>query len=92
MAISTDWVKDAATEIAVSQNAEQFIGYFYAIIDKHCPFEYDTAYEPYSAERADAIKNLKAALAKFDKAREERKFINLVDLVEAARVVVNYGN
>lgn len=89
----TDWVTDAAAEIAISQDAEQFIGYFYAIIQKHCPFEYDTAYEPVDSSKEAAIKKLKFALAIFDVEMKghDVDWISMEAIINAAREVAGYG-
>ncbi len=94
MDTGTDWITNAATEIAISQDAEQFIGYFYAIISKHCPFDYDTAYEPVNLSKEIAIKRLKFTLLKFIEeskaASSAGMMIDIRDVFDAAREVVRY--
>lgn len=92
MAIGTDWITDAATEIAVSQNAEQLTGYFYAIIQKHCPFDYAISYEPVNLSKEIAIKRLRFALLAYTEncRKENQSFISIKDVFEAAREVATY--
>jgi len=45
MAKGNNWIQDAAIEIYDLEPAEDNVGNFMEIIEKHCPFEKDCIYE-----------------------------------------------
>jgi hypothetical protein len=90
MTPANDWMTDAAAEIAAGQSGEEFIGYFRAIIRKHCPFDEDVIYEPVNPMRDAAVENLHSSLMEFYKRHDiiHIPLPNVRSVFEAANEIV----